>query len=440
MEVVWNDPLLIAPTRLPQSKHVVQLGPIAHLDRNHFVPLVLLFEGKVDAAIVQRAVARSLAVYPVLAGRAIQESGLFKIQLDPSSVGIRFSEGFCAESLDRWRINPNVTHWAPRTELYEYCIRKHATKVDELVADSIPLTHVNLVHLLNGFILTFSISHMVADITTCFHFLKSMELDLNSPILPSPVATYNPSDSQIKMEIRSKLDWICASPEPPESNTTPSRLATRHILNISREKLAILKQQASNVSVCPYVSTNDALMGLLWKVFSNLPASTSTNTDVSDFFFYAQYRGMLQPPVQQETPGNLITRVPSSTYNLKTTSPLSHYAATIRQSLIEFPSQLPHHLQLLYSRPEDWKLLNWTHRFDTSFKDSHTISSFSSFAFHEIQFPWGVPVDVVSERPGSSWGQHVICGDPQGGVRVRVGLTREECDIVVRLMEEENWI
>ncbi|ORY41727.1 hypothetical protein BCR33DRAFT_718849 [Rhizoclosmatium globosum] len=281
---------------------------------------------------------------------------------------------------------------------------------------------------------------MVADITTCFHFLKSMELDLNSPILPSPVATYNPSDSEIKMEIRSKLDWICASPEPPESNTTPSRLATRHILYISREKLAILKQQASNVSVSPYVSTNDALMGLLWKVFSNLPASTSTNTDVSDFFFYAQYRGMLQPPVQQETPGNLITAT-RTLHNLQPENnlpfiPLRRHNPSISSRIsLSTPASPPHPL-FPSGRLET---LNWTHRFDPSFKDSHTISSFSSFAFHEfvsLGSACGCCVRAAGEFVGTAcylWGS-------SRGVRVRVGLTCEECDIVVRLMEEENWI
>ncbi|ORY41723.1 hypothetical protein BCR33DRAFT_852208 [Rhizoclosmatium globosum] len=194
---------------------------------------------------------------------------------------------------------------------------------------------------------------------------SQLSLQTHSPLSPTPSTPPN----NLKQKSNEANDASKSAPISCMNILLILRITLRHLLVISPlspDVVNCLNNKPVNISSTPsttsVATTGDENMGL-----SDSYSSTT--------------------PIQLETPGSKAIRVPSSTYNLKSTSTLSHYAATIRQSLLEFPSQLPHHLQLLYSRPEDWKLLNWTHRFDPSFKDSHTISLFSSFALHGIRFP-----------------------------------------------------
>ena len=222
-----------------------------------------------------------------------------------------------------------------------------------------------------------------------------------------------------------------SSPEAPPSQISQDN--TVRTFRFSKEKLVKLKQEASPPSSADqFVSTNDALVALIWQRISN--ARCIAPSESVSFGMACNGRPRMNPPLPQEYFGNVNFFVFAKVTNQELQAmTLSQVALRIREAVNEMThNKMISALNFVHSIPDSGRIIP---AFST--KNDFAFTCWNKFPMYAADFGDGNPIHIALP-PVKFSGFSLVFDTPlgDGSLDVTIGLAST---VMKKLLEDPQF-
>lgn len=229
-----------------------------------------------------------------------------------------------------------------------------------------------------------------------------------------------------------ELDDSLIKPPPPGAPPMSIPPAKWTYLNFPKSRLPELKALASDQSIVPYISTDDAISALLWQRISLARATLDpTATTSSQLCRTVSMRSFLS---LQGYLGHMVDCVYSRQQNVHNL-PLGDVAGQLRL-LLRDEQKLVHHMRayatVLDRLDDKTKIVNGA---QLNPNTDVVVNSYANMKCCELDFGAGLGVPLAARRPRmAAWPSllYVMPKDRDGNTAVAVCLTEEELEVLRR--------
>ncbi|MCO5589113.1 hypothetical protein L7F22_043079 [Adiantum nelumboides] len=363
------------------------------------------------------------------AGRAFeQEDG--RLALDCNDAGVPFIEAyidipFSSLENDGFQYQPFFKHFAPHGDVAKW------------TGPDLPLLSVQVTRFFQdaGFVLGIGHSHIVADGSSLWHFMKSWgECARGLPISMHPVHMREALRPE-KLILPPPLpedETVDPWPSPAEQSGPELVQRDFHFTSVMVRKLKHMATISCSVGHTPF-SSLQALSAHMWK---HVIAATDTDKD-KDCIFYviANMRSKLEPPLPEAYFGNAIIRDGTVAKREEILQETMGATALRIQKLVK--SIDDNIMRTFYGKCEVLPLLKVLD--EAEFKMVMLqVSSSPQFPVYDVDFGWGPPLCVRSPHILSNGEMVWFCGREGGGsIDVCIALSRP---IMERLEQDESLL
>ncbi|GAB3969606.1 acyltransferase [Streptomyces sparsus] len=255
-----------------------------------YTPLTFFYRKTLDGAALRDSLARTLARYPVLAGRLRRDAD-GGLSVECNDGGVRFTEAYSPEPLREFgpdlRSEPVIGNLVREVSPFR------------VVGRDAPLLKIRLTRMRGGgSILGVAINHCLADARSTLDFLQSWSREHLGLPWEEPHHDREALDAlgRVSADDRVRQERAFTSVGRLRQLTTTLRLGAQRLGTVTARfgaaELAAMKADAQGTLDEPgtWVSTNDALTAHLWRVLGELRARPAGTTEWLSLVVGAQER------------------------------------------------------------------------------------------------------------------------------------------------------